>query len=100
MTTPTDTGILAIRQEQNGTSTALVCTSFQDGHPVDVTAVHKRRRDFQVDSRVTMRRSGELLFSAGMVHVYADDDGVVHVLPPRKDEGPLMRLIDSERSSA
>lgn len=96
MTTPTNTGIVAIRREQDGTSTAFICTAFQDGQPVDVTAVHRRRRDFRVDSRVPMKRSGVLLFSGAMVHVYADDAGVVHVLAPRTDAGPLMKLIDSE----
>lgn len=99
MTSPTNTGIVAIRQEGDGTSTALVCTAFHDGRPIDVTAVHRRRRDVEVDSRVTMLRHGELRYSAELVHVYADDAGVVHVLAPLTDEGPLMRLIDTERGS-
>jgi hypothetical protein len=71
----------------------MVCVGVSRGAVVDVTAVHLRRRSIRLDPTVKLVGDGSLSYSDRAVHVYADDEGVVHIDAARSDEGLLMRNL-------
>ena len=93
MATPTDTGIAVVTKAVDGTKTVSVSVDYRDGKRIDVMAIHLRRSAVEIDGAVTVHGSGDLLYSAHPVHVYADDAGVVHIDPPSQDGGPLLKRL-------
>jgi hypothetical protein len=90
MTSPTNSGIVVIKNAGDGTKTVMVTAGVQNGQPMEVFAVHSRRTSVVVDPGVNLIQDGATSYTEKMALAFADESGVVHVRAPRADGGLLM----------
>jgi hypothetical protein len=94
MATPTDRGIAFVGRNDDGTSNVYVAVGVDaSAKPLDVFAVHFRRTTVTVDPGVRMVNADTMQRSAGSVHVWADDNGEVHIKAPVSNLGSLVARI-------
>jgi len=75
----TDRGIVAVRQEDDGTTSVLVCAGMRGGRPVGVFARHAHVPSGLVQPEVPLRRVGPVAVTDGIVEVSRGEKGVIHI---------------------
>jgi hypothetical protein len=78
---PTDRGIVAVRQEGDGTVTVLVCTEIHGDRPAGVYARHAGMPADKVHVDVPLRGPGLMRHTAGVAEVVWDPNGDLHIRP-------------------
>ena len=86
MALPTDRGYAVLTDNPDGTTTVRVCTSVENGEPVNVYAAHVNAPAVQVAADVKLFHTGAFRYTAKMVEVLNGEGGavVVRTAPQRK----------------
>ena len=75
----TDRGIVTVLRDADGTATVQLGTGVRQGLAVGVFARHVGVNADQLQIDVKLKKTGKLEYSEGIVEVYPDDTGTVHI---------------------
>ena len=88
MAMPTDRGYAVVSDNDDGTTTVMVCTGIEDGEPINVFAMHVRQPKVAIGSDVRLIHAKSYRHTDQLVEVFVGD-GAVHVCAPSRRKGPL-----------
>ena len=82
MATPTDRGYAVVLDNNDGTTTVMVCTALKNGSPVGTYARHVGVPTVHIDQGVAFRHTAAHRYTTEIVEVFGDNHGV-HIQQPK-----------------
>jgi hypothetical protein len=82
MPLPTDRGHAVLTTEADGSVSVGVCLTVNDGRPSEPYATHYRPPSVVVHEDVEVVQGETARYTKGLVVVFADNSGAVHVANP------------------